>query len=69
MRGSRWTREAVCHRYPQFTTIHGLRASRAYRGDGRVLDCMISDSTVRWNIANRIRANAKKLRVSEVIYR
>ena len=66
MRGVRWTRDAVCHGYSQFTTMHGLRASRGYRGDGRALDGMISDSVVRWNIANRIRANARELRVSEV---
>jgi hypothetical protein len=38
---------AVCHRYPQFTTVHGLRALRGYRGEGRALDCLISDSTGR----------------------
>lgn len=46
MPGGTATRDAVCHRYPQFTTIHGLRASRGYHGDGRALDGMISDSMV-----------------------
>jgi hypothetical protein len=69
MPGGKGTKDAACHRHPHFTTIPGLRASRSDRGDGRALDCMISDSTVGWNIANRIRANAKKLGVSEVIYR
>jgi hypothetical protein len=68
MPGGMGTRDAVCHRYPQFTTNHGLRIPRGYRGDGRALDCMISDSTIGWNIANRIHANAKKSGVSEVIY-
>jgi hypothetical protein len=67
MPGGRGTRDAVCYRYAPFTTIQGFRASRGYRGDGRALDCVISDSTV-WNIANRIGANAKKWGVSEVIY-
>jgi hypothetical protein len=34
--------------------LHGLRASRGYRGGGRALDWIISDSAVGWNIANRI---------------
>jgi hypothetical protein len=32
-------------------------------------DCMISESTIGWNIANRFDGNAEKLGVSEVIYR
>jgi hypothetical protein len=48
---------AVCRRYPQFITIRGLPASRDDREQGRALDCMISDTTVGWNIANWIRAN------------
>jgi hypothetical protein len=40
----------------------GLARLEGCHGDGRALDCRSSDSTVRWNIANRIRANAKKLR-------
>lgn len=36
----------VCHRYPQFTTIHGLPASRGYLGEDRSVHCMIFDSTV-----------------------
>jgi hypothetical protein len=67
MPGGMGTRDAVCHRYPQFATIHGLAVSRGYRGDGRAPDCMISESAIGWNIANRIDGNAKKLGVSEVI--
>jgi hypothetical protein len=60
---------AVCHRYPQVKTFYGLRASGGYHGQGRALDCMISDSGVGWDIAHWVRANAKSLGVSEVIYR
>jgi uncharacterized protein YraI len=60
---------AVCHRYPQVKTFYGTRASGGYHGSGRALDCMISNSTVGWDIAHWVRANAKSLGVSEVIYR
>jgi uncharacterized protein YraI len=59
---------ALCHRYPQFTSFLGLRSSSGYHGQGRALDCMISDSTVGWNAARWLRANAKSLGVMEVIY-
>ena len=59
---------AVCHRYPQFTSFLGLRSSSGYHGEGRALDCMISDSTVGWDAARWLRANAKSLGVMEVIY-
>jgi hypothetical protein len=60
---------AVCHRYPQVKTFFGKRASGGYHGQGRALDCMISDTTVGWDIAHGVRANAKRLGASEVIYR
>ena len=60
---------AVCHRYPQVKTFFGKRGSGGYHGQGRALDCMISDSTVGWDIAHWVRANAKRLGASEVIYR
>ena len=60
---------AVCHRYPQFTSFLGLRSSSGYHGQGRALDCMISNSTVGWDAARWLRANAKSLGVMEVIYR
>jgi uncharacterized protein YgiM (DUF1202 family) len=60
---------ALCHRYPQFTSFLGRRSSSGYHGSGRALDCMISDSTVGWEAANWVRANAKSLGVGEVIYR
>jgi hypothetical protein len=60
---------ALCHRYPQITNFLGRRTASGYHGQGRALDCMISDSTVGWEIARWVRANAKSLGVMEVIYR
>jgi uncharacterized protein YgiM (DUF1202 family) len=60
---------ALCHRYPQFKSFLGRRSSSGYHGQGRAVDCMISDSTVGWAAARWVRANAKSLGVSEVIYR
>jgi uncharacterized protein YraI len=60
---------ALCHRYPQFTSFLGRRSSSGYHGQGRALDCMISNSTVGWEAAKWVRANARSLGVSEVIYR
>jgi uncharacterized protein YgiM (DUF1202 family) len=60
---------ALCHRYPQITNFLGRRTTSGYHGQGRALDCMISDSTVGWEIARWVRANAKSLGVMEVIYR
>jgi uncharacterized protein YgiM (DUF1202 family) len=60
---------AICHRYPQFTSFLGLRSSSGYHGEGRALDCMISDTSVGWAAAKWLRANAKSLGVMEIIYR
>ena len=60
---------ALCHRYPQIRSFLGRRSSRGYHGEGRALDCMISDTTVGWEIAKWVRANAKSLGAMEVIYR
>jgi hypothetical protein len=60
---------AVCHRYPQVTSFLGVRTSSGYHGEGRALDCMISNSTVGWDLAKWVRANASRLGVMEVIYR
>jgi uncharacterized protein YraI len=59
---------AVCHRYPQVTTFYGVRAGDGYHATGQAIDCMISNSTVGWDIARWVRANAHALGVSEVIY-
>jgi uncharacterized protein YraI len=60
---------AVCHRYPQVTSFLGVRSSSGFHGEGRALDCMISDSSVGWDLAKWVRANARSLGVMEVIYR
>jgi hypothetical protein len=60
---------ALCHRYPQFTSFLGLRSSSGYHGQGRAIDGMISNVSVGWDAARWLRANAKSLGVSEVIYR
>jgi hypothetical protein len=60
---------ALCHRYPQITSFLGRRTSSGYHGQGRAVDSMISDSTVGWEIAKWVRANAKSLGAMEVIYR
>jgi Bacterial SH3 domain len=60
---------AICARFPQVTSYHGVRAdSLPYHPSGRALDAMISDSTIGWQIANYVRANASRLGASEVIY-
>jgi hypothetical protein len=60
---------AICARFPQVTTYFGVRAdSLPYHPSGRALDSMISDSTIGWQIANYVRANASRLGASEVIY-
>ena len=60
---------ALCHRYPQVSNFLGRRTASGYHGQGRALDCMISDSTVGWEIARWVRAHAKELGAMEVIYR
>jgi hypothetical protein len=60
---------ALCHRYPQISSFLGRRSSSGYHGQGRAVDNMISDSTIGWEIAKWVRANAKELGAMEVIYR
>jgi hypothetical protein len=60
---------ALCHRYPQISSFLGRRSSSGYHGQGRAVDNMISDSTIGWEIARWVRANAKELGAMEVIYR
>lgn len=60
---------ALCARYPQVTAFYGLRpGDSGEHGSGRALDAMISDSSVGWDMAYWLRANASRLGVSEVIY-
>ncbi len=69
------TRDAVrvhrglCARYPSVKAYGGVRAdSLPEHPSGRALDAMISDSDTGWAIAKWVRANAKQLGVSEVLY-
>lgn len=59
---------ALCGRYPQFTSFGGLRGGGGNHGSGLAVDAMISNSKVGWQAANWLRANAKKLGVSEIIF-
>ena len=47
---------ALNHRYPLVKAFHRLRDSVGYRGEGRNLACMITDSTMDWNIAKWVGA-------------
>ena len=59
---------ALCARYPQISSFGGTRSGGGFHGSGQAVDCMISNSSVGWDMANWVRANAKRLGVSEVIY-
>ena len=59
---------ALCARFPQISSFGGVRASADFHGTGQAVDAMISESSVGWQIAKWVRANAKRLGVSEVIY-
>jgi hypothetical protein len=59
---------ALCARYPQISSFGGTRSGGGFHGSGQAVDAMISNSSVGWDAANWVRANAKRLGVSEVIY-
>ncbi|WP_375424652.1 SH3 domain-containing protein [uncultured Friedmanniella sp.] len=60
---------AICARYPSVKAYGGVRAdSLPEHPSGRALDAMISDSDTGWDIAKWVRANARQLGVSEVLY-
>ena len=59
---------SVCARYPQVSSFGGLRGGGGFHSSGQAVDCMISDSKVGWELARWVRANARKLGVSQVIY-
>jgi hypothetical protein len=60
---------ALCARFPQVSSFGGVRqGDGGEHGSGRAVDAMISDSTVGWQMAKWVRANAKRLGVSQVIY-
>ena len=58
----------ICARYPQVTSFGGTRGGGGFHATGQAVDCMISDSTVGWQLARWVRAHARELGVSEVIY-
>ncbi len=60
---------ALCVRFPQVSSFGGVRQGDfGEHGSGRAVDAMISDSGVGRRMATWLRANAKRLGVSEVIY-
>jgi hypothetical protein len=59
---------AVCALFSSVTGWGGTRGSGDYHGTGQALDIMIPNSSVGQAIANYVRANAKALGVSEVIW-
>jgi hypothetical protein len=58
----------ICARYPQVSSFGGTRGGGGFHATGQAVDCMISDSTVGKQIADWVRAHARELGVSEVIY-
>jgi hypothetical protein len=60
---------AICARFPSVRAYGGVRAdSLPEHPSGRALDAMISNTGTGWAIANFVRANAKRLGVSQVIF-
>lgn len=58
---------AVCARFPQIKVYGGYRAGSGNHSQGKALDIMVTDSALRAQIADFIRANAASLGVTEVI--
>jgi hypothetical protein len=58
----------VCARFPQVSSFGGTRGGGGFHGSGQAVDCMISDSKAGWELARWVRAHARELGVSEVIY-
>lgn len=58
---------ALCHRFPQIRSFGGRRSSGGFHGTGQAVDAMISGSAG-WDVAHWVRANAKRLGVSEILY-
>jgi hypothetical protein len=55
---------------PSVIAIRSSKPFMACTSRGAIgADCMISESTIGWRIANRIDGNAKKLGFGEVKYR
>ena len=58
---------ALCARFSQIRSFGGRRSSGGFHGTGQALDAMISGSAG-WDVAHWVRANAKRLGVSEILY-
>nr|WP_246221504.1 SH3 domain-containing protein [Phytoactinopolyspora mesophila] len=58
---------AVCARFPQIDTYHGVRSGGGAHSEGRALDVMVRGS-LGDEIAEWVRANHRELGVSEVIW-
>jgi hypothetical protein len=58
----------VCARFPQVSSFGGTRGGGGFHASGQAVDCMISDPKVGWQLARWVRAHARELGVSEVIY-
>ena len=58
----------VCARFPQVTAFGGLRGGGGFHASGQAVDCMIADPKVGRRLADWVRAHARELGVSEVIY-
>ncbi|MEP6648552.1 MAG: hypothetical protein ABJA74_01375 [Lapillicoccus sp.] len=59
---------AVCALFSSVTGWGGTRGTGDYHGTGQAIDILIPNSSVGQQIANYVRANAKALGVSEVIW-
>ena len=60
---------ALCAKFPGVTAYGGVRAdSLPAHPSGRALDAMVSNNGLGQEIANWVRANAKQLGVSEIIF-
>ena len=58
----------VCARFPQVSSFGGTRGGGGFHSSGQAVDCMIADPKVGWELARWVRAHARDLGVSEVIY-
>ena len=60
---------AICARFPSVRAYGGVRAdSLPEHPSGRALDAMIASKGTGWAIANYVRANARRLGVSQVLF-
>jgi hypothetical protein len=60
---------AICARFPSVKAYGGVRAdSLPEHPSGRALDAMIPNTTTGWAIADFVRANAKRLGVSQILF-